>query len=259
MATTSAPPPVQPTAAQTAEPCIGAMGRIIGVLTSPKETFADIARAPRWLVVTLVLTFVGVAINVTLAQRVNWRSAVQERIERVPMAARSFEQMTPEQRAAAYTQAAEREKLQRYFRGAIGSCFMVFFFGLVYWGAYNLVDGLAVKFITAVSIVAHASIPLAVRELLAIPIALVKDGSEIDPDNVVASNLAAFLPSDAPLWQIAAGAGFDLFGLWLYALLIIGFAQVNPKKVSVAKSFWIVFSVWALFMLIGVGFAAAFS
>jgi len=238
---------------------IGAIGRIIGVLFSPKETFADIARKPSWIGALVLLTLIGLAVNITLAQRVSWKKVAREQIERVPFAARQFENIPPEQREQALDRQAVIAKVQRYIRGAIGSLFFVFFFGLVYWGAFNLIGGLGTKFLASVGIVAHAAIPLAMRNLIGIPIVLFKDPSQIDPENFVASNVAAFLPSDAPFWQIAVGAGFDLFIFWMYVLLIIGFAQVNPKKVSIGKSLWIVLSVWAFFTLIGVGFAVAIS
>ena len=61
----------------------------------------------------------------------------------------------------------------------------------------------ALNFKTSRAIVSHAYLPLGLKELLGISILLLKDPSTIDPDNFVASNLAALLPGNAPLWQMA--------------------------------------------------------
>lgn len=238
---------------------ISAIGRVFGVLFNPKETFADIVRKPGWMIAMLALILFGSAFHNTLAEKIDWQSAVQIRMQKIPLAARQLDQLPADQRAANLQQAAAREKFSRRFRAIYGNLFMVFFFALVYWGAYSLIAGPGLRFMTSVSIVAHAAMPMALRELIGIPIVLAKGGLDIDPDNVVASNLAAFLPSDAPFWQYVAGASLDAFGFWMYALLVIGLAQVNPKKAGIAKTFWVVFAVWALFFALGVGFASFFS
>lgn len=249
--------PTVPTQDEPAK--IGAMGRITGALFSPKETFADIARKPSWVVPVILMTLIAIGLNITLAQHVNWKKVVREQIERVPAAAQRFEQIPPDRRDQVFEQQALFAKIQRYVRGVVGTTFLVFFSGLIYWGAFRLLGGLKAKFMTAVGIVAHAALPLAVRDLIGIPIVMARNPSDINPENFVASNIGSLLPPDAPLWQLALGSAFDVFLLFMYALLIIGFAQVNPKKVSIGKSFGIVFGVWAFFLLLSTGIAFAFS
>ena len=46
---------------------------------------------------------------------------------------------------------------------------------------------------------------------------------------------------------------FDIFAIWI--LLAIGFAAINPKRLSGAKAFTIVFGVFAVYVVIRTGFA----
>jgi hypothetical protein len=56
---------------------ISPMGRVFGVLFSPKSTFEDIVRKPDWLVPTALLIVLNIIICFALNQRMNWREYVQ--------------------------------------------------------------------------------------------------------------------------------------------------------------------------------------
>jgi hypothetical protein len=51
----------------------------------------------------------------------------------------------------------------------------------------------------------------------------------------------------------------DAFAIWVIVLMAIGFAAASPKKVSFAKGLTIVAAVWALWVLIHVGWVGALS
>src|SRR5260370_18390537 len=76
MSSTTAVPPAEPEAQAT----IGPIGRIIGVLFSPKSTFEDIARKPSWVAPIVLLTLIGLSMNVLLAIKVDWRSFAKEQL-----------------------------------------------------------------------------------------------------------------------------------------------------------------------------------
>jgi hypothetical protein len=86
-----------------------------------------------------------------------------------------------------------------------------------------------------------------------------KPPGTIDPENPLATNLAAFLPDDAAKWLVALCKSFDVFTFWTLILIAIGFAAVNPKKLQGAKSFTIAFTVWAAYVVCRVGWAFIFS
>ncbi len=78
-------------------------------------------------------------------------------------------------------------------------------------------------------------------------------------ENPVATNLAALLPDESAKWLVALCKSIDLFVFWTLILLAIGFATVNPRKLKGAKSFTVAFSVWAVYVVLRVGWAFIFS
>lgn len=258
MSEAATPHPSAP--AESPQAKIGAIGRIVGVFFSPGETFEDIARAPSWIAPLIVLTLTGLLISYALARRVDWSEYTRKQIERVPAAASRLEQLPPERRAQAMESSARRQPIQRYVRGAIGSLCLILIMGGIYLGAFKLAGaGGALNFKTARAIVAHGYLPLAIRELIGVPIVFLKDAAAIDPDNFVASNLAAFLPGNAPLWYLPPAAWVDLFGLSCLVLVAIGFWKASPKKLTFGKSMGIVLGVSLTIILFFTGLAYMFS
>jgi hypothetical protein len=81
----------------------------------------------------------------------------------------------------------------------------------------------------------------------------------IDLENPVATNLAAFFPEDTAKWLQAFGKNMDIFARWVVALIGIGFAATDPKKLQGGTSFGIAFGMFAAYVVIRVGLAFAFS
>lgn len=248
MATT----PTAPEAAPQAE--ISALGRITGALFNPGATFADIARKPGWIAPLIVLILISVPLNIIFARRVDWLEYSRNRLEKIPAAARQLDQLPQDQREAALQKGALSEQKGRYYRGCWVPPLILLFFGSVYFGVFKLFGSTA-NYKTAIAITSYSFLPYALRELVAIPVNLLKDPSAIDPDNFLASNLAAFLPGDAKLWHIVLASPFDIFAIWGLVLLAIGFAAASPKKMSFGKALAIAIGITVFFTLIGTGLA----
>jgi len=234
---------------------IGALGRLIGAIINPRPTFTDIARKPDWLVPLLLITLISIALTVIMGQRVDWMQVAHQRIEKSHFASTQIDKLPPAQQQAAFNRQAMSGKISNYVIGVIGTTLLALLLSGIYLGLFNLA-GAGVKFRQSFSLVTYGLLPLGIRALLGIPIVLMKDPSAIDPQNFVASNLGAFLPSDAPLWQITLGNSFDLFVVWSIVIIAIAFSAANPKKVSFGKAFSIIFGVFVAFTLFFTGLAA---
>ena len=252
MATTPVPVP-------EAQASVNTFGRLTGVLFSPKPTFADIAQKPSWVAPLLLLTAIWLALNIVLVKRTDWMEVSRQQIEKNKFAARAFEQMKPEDRDTAYQQTANRAKITRYVRGVIGWPLLVVIMAGIYLGAFKLIAGARTNYVTSLAIVGYAHLPMGIRELLGIPVNLVKDGSSIDPENFLASNVASFFGADAPLWQIVLGASVDIFAIWSLILVVIGFSAADQKKVKLGTAFGIVFGLWATITLFFTGLTSFLS
>jgi hypothetical protein len=127
------------------------------------------------------------------------------------------------------------------------------------WGAYSLLAGVGARFSQVFSILAHAGLVGIVSTPLFLLVLFLKPPGTMDPENPLATNLAAVLPEDSAKWLFTLCKSIDVFTFWTLILIAIGFAAVNPKKLKGAKPFTIAFSVWAVFVLIRVGWAFIFS
>ena len=229
---------------------IGPIGRIFGVFFNPKETFADIVKSPSWLAPMVVLILIWAGLNITLIKRVDWLEVTKQQIAKNKFAASQIENLKEEQRDAAYEQGAQRSKIGRYVRAVIGWPLLIVITAAIYLGLYKLIGGARVNFATAFAISAFAHLPDGLRELLGIPVALFRDSAAIDPDNFLASNPAALLGADAPVWQLTLLGPLDLFGIWSLVLVAVGFSMADPKKLPFGKSFSIIGGFYLAMILV---------
>ena len=243
------------TPAPDAQPSLSPVARIIGVFFSPKATFEDIVRKPSWMLPLLILTILSVAVSVSINQRINWREFMSQQIEKSSQAS----QLSAEQKQQRIEAGGKFAPISTYVFGTLGPVLLVLCVGLLMWGAFSLLGGASTNFSTAFSITSHAFLTSLVSSPLFILILYLKPYGTADLDNPVAANLAALLPDDAAKWLVALCKSVDLFAIWTLILLAIGFAAVNPKKLKGSKPFTIAFSVWAVFVVLRVGWAFIFS
>jgi hypothetical protein len=243
--------------APVAEPqaAISPFGRIFGVFFSPKATFEDIVRKPSWLLPVIILALLGLAVAIGLNQKMNWREFMSQQIEKSPSAST----MSAEQKEQRIEAGAKFAPISTYIFGVPAPLILVLAVALIMWGAYNVLGGVNVGYKTALSIVSHAYVPVILGNLVFLLVLFLKAPGTIDLENPVATNVAAFFPEDTGKWLEALGKNLDVFTLWVVALIAIGFAATNPKKLKSGTSFGIAFGMFATYLVIRVGLAFALS
>jgi Yip1 domain len=246
-----------PTTAPTPEPqaTISPLGRIIGVLFSPKATFEDIVRKPSWILPVILFAILGAIVAVGLNYKMNWREYVGQQIEKSPRAAN----LSPEQKQQQIEMGAKIAPYSAYVFGIPAPLVIVLIVAVVMLGAYNLIGGAGVKFKTALGITSHAFVPLILGNLLFLVVLFLKPPGTLDLDNPVATNVAAFLPDGIPKWLETLGKNLDVFAIWITFLIAVGFAAANPRKLKGGTSYTIAFGVFATYIVIRVGLAFIFS
>ena len=251
MATTTAAVP------DTPKP-MSAGARLIGALVSPRATFEDIARRPGWLAPLLVITVISIALGVVMGQRVDWTANAQRQIAKSHFAATQIAKLPADQQQAAINRQVIGGKIGVYVAGVVFPAILALILGAIYMGLFNAA-GAGVSFFKSFSLVSYGLLPLGVKTLLGIPIVMMKDPAAIDPQNYIASNLGALLPSDAALWKTGLATSVDIFVLWSVVLVAIAFSAANPKKITFGKALGITFGVYAGFTLLFTGIGAIFS
>ena len=236
--------------AQAAEPAkIGALGRIIGALTSPGATFADIARKPSGLVPLILMMVMGIGFAWVMNQRIDWAAFQRQQIEQSPRASNlSAEQIDQQVRMA-----AQISPYIAYGAGVLGAPIMALVMTLVYWGALNVMGGAGARFSQAFGVTVHAMCTGFVSGPITMLVMFLKKRGEVTPENMLASHAAAFLAEDAPRWLTVFASSFELFWFWTIFLLAVGYTAINPKKLTVGKAIGIILGVWLVWVLLKTG------
>lgn len=249
MATTTSMP------APDAQAAISPFGRITGVFFSPKATFEDIVRKPSWVLPVVLQTLFSIAVIFAMSQRINWHDFILQQIEKSPQAA----QLTAEQKEQRAEAGAKFAPVITYAILVVVPICAVLVITLAMWVAYNLLAGANATFGTSFAITAHALLTGLVTSVLFILVLYLKPYGTVDLENPVATNVGAFLPDETAKWLATLGKSIDIISFWTLILLAIGFAATNPKKLKGAKAFSIALSVWAVYVVLRVGWAFIFS
>lgn len=236
---------------QKPEAKIGAMGRVFGVLFSPKTTFEDIVRKPNWIVPVLLIMLFATGAGIMVGQKVDWNSFIRHQSEQ----SSSFNNLPQDQQEQRITVGAKVAPI-------IADCSGLFIpiglliTTLILWLAFNLFTGSSLKFSVVWAIICYGAVPLIFTSVLGMIVASMKAPGTLNPEHFLATNLAAYLPGDAPHWQVVGGTILDIFAIWTLVLNAIGFSVANPKKISAGTAYGIVFGLWIAYAVIRVGIAA---
>jgi hypothetical protein len=245
MATTSMPAP-------EASAPVSPIGRIVGVFTSPKQTFTSIAEKPSWIAPMLLMMILAVVVGSLLNSKMNWREYIRHKAEENPR----FEALSEEQKGSALAGQVKFWSGSSYVIGAVATPISILIFSAIYMGAFNLFSGAGVRYGQSFAITTHAFLPTVILNILAMIVLPLKTYGDVDPESIVATSLKAYLPETAPKPLLALGGSLELFWIWCLVLIAIGFAAANPRKVKPGTAFGIVFGLWAVWVLAKVAWAA---
>jgi hypothetical protein len=196
------------------------MRRVTGVLVHPRATMAEVARHPAfvttWVVVLLVVAFCG---GLLLSTPTGQQALVDERVRiteamggRVDDAA--YERLRNDPPVSIYLTSGGRLLLTPPVTIAVA-------LGLMALGWF---DGERVTFVTALAITVHATVVLALQQVVATPLHYLSE-SLTSPTNV-AGLLRLF---DEGSWPQRLLGAVDAFGLWWMWLLALGVAAATGR------------------------------
>lgn len=230
--------------------------RVVDVFLSPAKTFTDIRRSASWWLPFLlaVLSTLGTALVVD--KQVGFERVAENQIHQNQKQEEAMNSLTAEQRAQRLQGMGKAYRYSTY-------CSFVFILifvaigALLYWASFNFVMGAHTTFKQMFAVWMYASLPRLLIALLSIVMLLAGVNTDsYNLQNPVGTNLAYYMPEAAP-WLRTILSFFDVIGLWVLALLVIGTAIV--AKVARGKAAIIVLGWWLLGMIVMTGIAAASS
>ncbi|HLJ74384.1 MAG TPA: Yip1 family protein [Thermoanaerobaculia bacterium] len=237
--TTTEIPPGPP---EAAPPRPNGFARIIGVLFSPNETFASIARQPDWAVPLVVILIVSLAAGIIFAQRVDFTAPAREAMEQRNLPQDQIDRMVRITGAIS--------KVVSYC-APILSVVSLLIIAAILLVAFRLFGGEG-DFRRSFAVTCYAWMPGVIKSIILTAIVAARGATAMELATILRSNLAFLTTVKANPLLFVLLSKLDIFTVWLLALFIIGYAFV--AKFSKAKSAAIVIGLWivvVLFSLIG--------
>jgi len=240
-----------------AAPGLTQLQRVTDVFTAPSKTFEDIKRGNRsWWMPLLIMAFVGYILFAAVTMKIGMQTVVDNQIRMDPKAEERLANATPEQRAMS-------TKISLYITQGvfIANPLLVLagvaVMSLGLWGTINFVFAGKAKYGSVFAVWMYAALPTIIKTLLGAVVIFAGVAPEsFNIKNFAPTNLGAFLnPMDTNKALYSIASSIDVITIWTLVLLGMGTAIVAGVKRT--SGYIAVFGWWALFVLIGVGWAAA--
>jgi Yip1 domain len=222
------------------------ISRLAGVFFSPKSTFPDIVRRPRWWVPMILIAIVSTTFIAMFTQRVGWERTVRTGIERSSRA----EQMSREQREQMIALTTKVTGYVAYVSPVIAGVSIVVIAAILMF-IFNTLLGGDLKFGSMMGIVSYSFLPNLLSGLLAIMVMYLKEPEDFDIQHPLMFNVGSFLPDGTSKGLVALGTSFDLFSFWVIALMAIGI-HAAARKIGTVKAFIAILFPWGVIVLLRV-------
>jgi hypothetical protein len=230
--------------------------RVVDTFVAPSATFTDILRSTSWWMPFLLSVLVTLAFAYTIDRQVGFVQVAETQVHLSPSQEEQLSSLTPADRA---DQMQKRAAFTRYFTYGfpLASLAIAAFASLVLWGTFNFGLGARTTYGQIFCLWIFANLPRLLTALVSI--VTLNFGSSAETFNLsdpAGTNIAYYLPDAAP-WLRALLSYFDVVGIWVLVLLILGGAIV--ARVKIVQSAAVVIGWWLLIVIVTVAATAAFS
>jgi len=249
---------VQPAAVEVT-PGLSQGQRLVNVFTAPSKTFEDIKNGHKsWWLPFIIYAVLGFAFYGVVESKVGMRQVSENQVKLSPKAEEQMAQLTPEQRE-------QRMKISTsitqgiFMAGPVFLLAMGSIISLVLLGTINFVFGGKAKFGSVLAVWMYAMMPSCIKTILGIVVLFAGTAPDsFNIKNFAPTNLGAFMnPMETNPGLYSFLSSIDFVTIWTLALVGIGVAIVAGTKRT--SGYIASFGWWALIVIVGAGFAAAFS
>lgn len=237
---------------QPVAPTHGFLARVTGVLFSPKETFADIARGPDWVRPLLLIMAFSMSMTVVISQRVGVERIITKELESNPRVA----ELPSERRQEIIERSMGVGRVMMYVAPLVFVPLSIVVISGLLLVMANFVFGAESRYPIVLSTTAYGMMPAVVLAGLAAVILFLKDPDTVDVQNIVAANLSIFVDPAEHKALYRLGMSLDLFSFWQIVLLATGLSAA--ARLSFKKAALCVLIPWALWVACAVGWKLLF-
>jgi hypothetical protein len=235
---------------------LGQVERVVDIFVAPAKTFTDILRSTAWWLPFLLSVVSALAFAFAVDRQVGFAQVAETQMHLSPAQEERLNALTPEDRAAQMQKIVGSYKFFTYASPAVVLVFSAVA-ALVLWITFKFGLGSQATFRQFFCLWMYANLP----RLLSTVVTLVTlyFGNSPETFNLkepAGTNLGYYLPDAAP-WLSTLLGFFDVVGLWVLVLLVVGGAIV--AKVKIGQSAAVVVGWWLLSVIVSVAATAAFS
>jgi Yip1 domain len=230
---------------------LGLAARFFGVLTSPRDTFAGVAAAPRWIGMALVVVLITMASQMWFQSTdVGRQATLDESVRRVEsFGVKVSDQMYEGMRKGIMEPSMASRAISIVSMLAIPPIIWAILAGVLFL-VFGVFTGGAATFKQLYAVVVHSSVVSAIGTVFLTPLNYFRQTLSS------ATNLGVFLPFLPEGSFFARLAGMvDLFLIWWLTVLSIGVAVTYKKKTGGVAA--VIFGVYAVIALGIAAFMAA--
>lgn len=232
--------------------------RISSIFSAPSKTFEDIKRGNRsWWMPLLIASLFAYILFAAITFKVGWAQVAQNTVHQNPKTEEQLEQAPPERRDSTL------KFMQYSMLGSFAASplFILAVLGLGslgLWGTINFGFGGRATFGSIFAVWMYAGLPGIIKSLLGAAVLFAGAAPEsFNLANFAPTSVGAFLnPADTSPALYKLASSLDITTIWTLVLLGMGTAIVAGVKRS--SGYIAVFGWWAIFVLAGVGWTAAF-
>ncbi len=250
--------PLTPLSPGEGQPPLSEPQRIVNTYIAPGKTFADIRRNASWWAPWVLISIFSLLLVFTVDRKVGFEQLTENQIKLNPKAEQRMEQLRQE-----HPDQYERQlKISMTITKAFGYgtplllLLISAIIAAVLMASFNFGLGTAIDFRHSLAIVFYGSLPGVLRSILAS--LTLWAGANTDSFNFsspVGTNPAYYLNvAETPHWLYAFCSWLDIFTIWTFVLIGIGFAVVGNKKKSMGIG--ILMGWYAFLVLLSTGWAA---
>jgi hypothetical protein len=233
---------------------MGEFARLSGVIFEPGAAFQDISTNTRWwppLAIIIVLSLVFVY---SFSQRVGFERFYRQQMETNSRA----QQMEPAQREQAIAMQVKIAPYAFYGFGIVATPVSALIVAGIFLLIFRSFLGADITFRQIYAICCYSLVPLIFSSIMGFAVMMLKDPDQFDLQNASPTNIGAFLDATTtPKWLHSLAGSVDVFTLWTLALLATGLS-IAARKISWSTAITWVVGTWAFWVLVKMGFAAAF-
>ncbi len=232
--------------------------RVSSIFSAPSRTFEDIRRGHRsWWMPLLIASLFAYMLFAAITLKVGWAQVAQNTVHQSQKTEDRLELATPEARET--TLKYMQYSMEGSFAASPLFILAVLALGsLGLWGTINFGFGGRATYGSIFAVWMYAGLPAIIKSFLGGVVLFAGAAPEsFNLNNFAPTSIGAFLnptETNAAIYKLASA--LDITTIWTLVLLGMGTAIVAGVKRS--SGYVAVFGWWAVLVLVGVGWAAAF-